>query len=364
MSAEPTRIVIQERAEREPRERPVRFDKIDLDAILVPAFFIGGFFAVALYKDQIVEFLKDGFEKLGSKELADLIEKIVHPDVEPLKPIDLGNLGGGGGGGPVGGNTIYTSNLWSQGGSRTMTKHEEFDKVDKRVWLAAGSNRKLTIDGRGNASLQGDQARIYIDADNYNSFMQLKARARSGLDNLSLKLRSRHGEGGSCENRFGGYGMSFHFKSNEVESKREDCHNIHTTIGSCRIPKLSYDREYTFGFSCQDSGSSVVLKGYIDGKLVCTLSDKNPKGYMRNKGSFDKRSYLWIRTNGGGGVTVRDVVVKEIGPLASARIAYQWPSGLPQDQLMQYYNNYYPYPYARNYDKKRRKPLEMRVSNF
>lgn len=363
MSAEPTRIVVQERAEREPREKGISFGKIDIDAILIPAFFIGGFVAVAFYREQIVDFLKDGFEKLGSKELSDLIEKIAHPDVEPLPPIKFPDIGGGiGGGTPVGGSTLYTSSQWS-GSPRTMTGHEEYDKVDKRVWLAAGSNRKLTI-GNGQASLQGDQARIYIGVNNYNSYIQMKARARRGLDNLSLKLRSRHGEGGSCENRFGGYGMSFHFPSSEVESKREDCHNIHTTIGSCRIPKLSYDRDYTFGFSCQDSGSSVVLKGYIDGKHVCTLSDKNPKGYMRNRNSFNKRSYVWIRTNGGGGITVRDVIIKEIGSLGSANIAYQYPSGLPQDQLMQYYHHYYPYAYARNYDKKRRKPLEMRVSNF
>ena len=307
----------QQQVRAEPRERPWKFD-LDLDALALPAIVAGGLIFTAVYKDQ----------------LADLITKVV--DTIPHIGDILGGIdvdveipqipsGGGGGGNIPAGTTLWTSSAWGNGKSRTITDHQEHDPSDSRLMISAGSGRKGTFPGNGTAILQGDQSRFYILANNYNSAMFMTVNARNGLDNLSLKLRSRHGEGGAGSNRFGGYGVSFHFKTNEIESKREDYHNVHTSLGSCKSPvSLGYNRDINVGMSCQDNGKIVNLGGYINGKRVCTFLDKSPKGYMMDHALYNKKSYSWIRTNGSGSALLKNVVIKEIGPLSGSNLAYAY----------------------------------------
>jgi hypothetical protein len=66
------------------------------------------------------------------------------------------------------------------------------------------------------------------------------------------------------------------------------------------------------------------MGAYINGKRVCQFVDKSPKGYMRNKSLYNNKSYAWIRTNGGGSVTLKNVVMKEVGALSGGNLAYEY----------------------------------------
>lgn len=305
---------------REPREKSFNFEPL-----ILPAVAIGGLVLVAVYKDetvQIIDKLTDALKNLKIYPI-DIPIYPIGPSPQPVP--DEGGGGGGGGAPPIAGGTIWTSSKWGNGKSRSISSHQQKDPYDSSLYIAAGSGRKGTFPGDGTARLQGDQSRFYLLARNYNSAIFMDARASSGLSNLSLKLRSRHGEGGSCENRFGGYGVAFHFDANDVESKRENCHNIHETIGNCKPGKLNYNQTYNLGMTCQDNGRSVVMGAYINGRRVCQFIDKSPKPYMQNKSSFGNRSYAWIRTNGGGSITLKNVVMKEIGALsASSNLALEY----------------------------------------
>ena len=250
----------------------------------------------------------------------------------PQIVIDGGTSGGGGagrigdsGGGslPAAGTTIWKSTSWSNGKARTLTQHEQFDPYDKQVFLAAGSNKLFQVDGKGVGTIGGDQVRIYIVGLNYNSRMVLDGAFIGGAsnDNFSLRLRSNHGGQG-----FGGYGCSFHL-GGELGFSREDCHDCnpsHTDFGSVKIPAFKTNTFYNMGFTVQDSGNTVVMKAYLGGKLVGTAIDKKPTAPMLNK-STNKKS--WIRHNGSSGkISIKNVTISEIGPLASSNYAQAYPA--------------------------------------
>jgi hypothetical protein len=71
-------------------------------------------------------------------------------------------------------------------------------------------------------------------------------------DNLSLRLRSRHNESYTHENRFGGYGFSLHL--NSIEPGREEYQNQHTSFPDFNLPrKPEYDNMYTLRYSIHDT---------------------------------------------------------------------------------------------------------------
>ena len=221
----------------------------------------------------------------------------------------IGNSGGGSL--PPAGSVIWTSSSWANGRARKLTQHEQFDPYDRRVYLAAGSNKLFIVDGKGLGTIGGDQVRIYIIGKNYNSRMVLDGAFIGGNsnDNFSLRLRSNHGGSG-----FGGYGTSFHL-GGQVAFAREDCHSCnpsHTSFGSVRVPAFKTNTFYNLGFSVQDSSAGVVLRAYINGSLVGTAIDKKPTSAMVNK-STNYRS--WIRHNGSGRISMRNVVISEMGSL-------------------------------------------------
>ena len=220
--------------------------------------------------------------------------------------IDSGNNNvGDSGGGSISAGGSWTSSSWSNGKSRSFTSHGARDPYDKVVALHAGSNRRFSVDGKGIAKLQGDQSRIYIFVYNYNGKIVTDCAFTKSGDNLSLRLRSNH----QANKGFGGYGCAFH-TNGEVSFQRENYHDGgHVNFGSTKVGAFALNKFYNFGFTCQDSGSSVVMKAYVNGKHVATGTDKKPTAAMRSKTT---KYYAWIRHNGSGVLILKNASLGNI----------------------------------------------------
>lgn len=220
------------------------------------------------------------------------------------------------------------SEKWSNGIPRTLTEIG-FDPMDPKVELRAGQkNRKLVIDGNGNATISGNRARIYCHYKNYNSILTLTLIPNfidEEKDDCSLKLRSRHNEptdkegckdGGPFDgNRFGGYGFSLQMK--KWVSKREPTHNCYDQAKRAKLPDnkmLENGKEYKLRFTVKDDENKVLQIGEIDFNdgngfvRVMNRVDDSPKSWMMNRSLYEEKSYLWIRNNSAhGSITVKDV---------------------------------------------------------
>jgi hypothetical protein len=226
-----------------------------------------------------------------------------------------------GGGGE---NILWQSTSWSNGHDRTITSHNAKDPDDPTLSFGAGENRELIIKGAsdpGFVNHTGARTRVYVDqhgtvANNYNASLEIqKFYWNNSLDNISLRLRSRHNEDDPEDNRFGGYGMSLH--SNSVEAARENFHNDHTdsTPSSTNIPHALVEGvEYSLRYSVRDTTDGRVeqkfeIKGGAYGTsyvVIATAHDNNPESYMLDKQLYlNNRSYFWIRTNGDSPEDVR-----------------------------------------------------------
>ena len=232
---------------------------------------------------------------------------------------------------PPSGDVLWDSNTnghWNNGHSRVITSAHQFDPDDPTTEVAAGSrsDRRFEVKGDGTALLSGAKARIYTHVNNYDAQMEVTFVMNSTLDNLSLRLRSRHNESDPHENRFGGFGCSIAHGTFEIQ--RENFHNDHTTIkNDTSLPRnLENDKSYTVRFSVfDDANKEVVHKIEIDydgnGTFtpIITINDNNPLAYMvdRNiyEGSGDK-SYIWVRTNGSSpkNVELKRLIIRNITP--------------------------------------------------
>src|SRR5688572_15440930 len=201
------------------------------------------------------------------------------------------------------------SKKWNNGNSRTLTRHQQFDPDDNKVYSAAGENRKVTIDGRGNCTISGNRVRIFALYNNYNSVLTLtvKLNFEEEDDNCSLKLRSRHNEPTDKEecdrgspldgNRFGGYG--FAVRKEKCESKREPTHNCHDQEVEKTYPDnktLENEKDYKLRFTVKNEGKKVRQIGeidFIDGdglvRVMNTL-DKSPKSWMIKRSLYEEKS--------------------------------------------------------------------------
>jgi len=109
-------------------------------------------------------------------------------------------------------------------------------------------------------------------------------------------MRSRHNEGGAPETRFGGYG--FAIKSDSWDAKREDYHNVHTSMGGGKLPSpIKVQQYFKVRFTVKDEGNGVRQIGEVDGQKVFDKVDNSPKPYMVDAASFAKQSYYWVRQN-------------------------------------------------------------------
>lgn len=226
-----------------------------------------------------------------------------------------------GGGGE---NILWQSTAWSNGRDRTLTGSGERDPDDPTLSFGAGENRELIIKGAsdpGFVNHTGARTRIYVDqngnvANNYNASLEIqKFYPNASLDNLSLRLRSRHQEDDPPSNRFGGYNMAL--SHNSVSAQRENYHNDHTNLSpsSISLPNaLVNGTEYGIRYSVRDTTDGKVelkleLKGGAYGTSYVEVAksyDNNPLSYMLDKQLYlNNRSYFWIRTNGDSPEDVR-----------------------------------------------------------
>jgi len=211
------------------------------------------------------------------------------------------------------------SEMWSNRHSRSF---RGFDPDDDKVEVRANSNTLCVIDGNDNCTINGNRRRIYCHYNNYNAILTvtLIPQFAGKKDNCSLKMRSRHNERGkTCKsgspldgNRFGGYG--FAVDENGWDAKREPTHNCHDQQKSGSVPKkLENGKAVKLRHTIKDEGGKVHQIGeidYIDGNgfhKLMDIFDNSPKSWMVDRNLYETKSYFWIRNNGSGSITVRDV---------------------------------------------------------
>ena len=114
---------------------------------------------------------------------------------------------------PPTGDVLWDSNIHLKTGQKfTVTDTYGNQEPDgKGVFMAASGSPRLIVDADGTFHLEADagHGRVYIKARNYNARMEGELMFEdSNIRNTTLRLRSRHNMGGSCENRFGGFGVT------------------------------------------------------------------------------------------------------------------------------------------------------------
>ena len=181
---------------------------------------------------------------------------------------------------PPTGNIIFDSKRDTKlhdGQVRTITKEGDI------------SPGKLGVECRASGS-----PKIVVNADRTFSLVS----GSGGVDNLSLKLRSRHNEGGDCSNRFGGFGCSI--DKSALNMKTESCHNNHeNSLSKSHGVNINDGQFHTIEFECKDDGSAVAFVAWVDGVQKMTGKHNSPKAFYLDKASFQKNSYFWLRLNNG-----------------------------------------------------------------
>ena len=200
---------------------------------------------------------------------------------------------------------LWQSTAWSNGRVRTLTAAHSFDPDDNKVELAAGEDRKLTFHGDGTITLEGNRSRIYIHGNHRDAELIFEANATdTKLENISTKLRSRHNEDGAPENRFGGYGVAFDFKSQEASFQIELYHNEHEGGKGHKLGRaIEYNKWHRYRVTIEsvEGDAKAVVRAFIDydlnGQWVEVGSETYTRtGYLKN----DLNAlYCWIRANSG-----------------------------------------------------------------
>jgi len=198
------------------------------------------------------------------------------------------------GGTGVPGTVIYDSHINSHLHNGVVRRFTTEGNLECR----ASGNPYIQVNADGTFSLwDSDLGRFYLYVNNYNVMLELVwafGNSPSGT-NLSLKIRSRHNEGGDCSNRFGGYG--FAMTRTQYDAKREPCHNIHDESLGGNLPKnLGTGQYHQIQFSVKDMPKPTQT-AVLDGVRVRQWTDTNPAPYMINQAMYAARSYIWVRQN-------------------------------------------------------------------
>jgi hypothetical protein len=201
-------------------------------------------------------------------------------------------------------NVLYDSTIHSKlhdGKTRIVTEEGKIAPNGLGVECRASGKPKCVVNSDGTFSLVcgAGHGRFYFYVLNYDVTLEIECafwNETKGQD-LSLKVRSRHNEGGTgTDNRFGGYGLSVDRAG--FGAKREDFHNQHSQSQSGKLPTTPKTKEYfKIEFTVKDNGKEVKQTASMNGKQFMTKTDTSPKPYMVNKGLYDKQSYLWVRQN-------------------------------------------------------------------
>jgi hypothetical protein len=124
--------------------------------------------------------------------------------------------------------------------------------------------------------------------------------------NTTWRLRSRHNEGGACENRFGGFGATHERAEQLAEFATEPCHNLHTNTMKKPLEKpIEVGKWIKFKYSVWSSEDKKTINqkteyDYGGGqgfKTVLEASFTEVEPYMMDEAPFKERSYAWLRIN-------------------------------------------------------------------
>ena len=207
------------------------------------------------------------------------------------------------------GEVLWDSNVHLKTGQAyTITDtHGSQSANGKGVFMAASGNPRLKVDADGTFHLEADagHGRVYIKATNFNARMEGEVKIETdSIDNTTWRLRSRHGESGDCENRFGGFGATC--ERNAAEYQTELCHNEHeNSISKALTKPITVGQWFKFRYSCCNNANNtkVLFKteyDYNDGNgfvVVATGEHASPKPYYMDEATFNQESYSWIRIN-------------------------------------------------------------------
>jgi hypothetical protein len=269
-------------------------------------------FAEQFVGNYIVKGLKDEPEEPIPVEPPVVEPPVVEPPIEPpveppvTPPVE-----------PVAG-LVYDSHVHSKlhdSKVRTLDKEGSITPNGLGLECRASGSPKIQVNDDGTFSLicGTGHGRFYGYVLNYDATLEIKFafwNEAPGQD-LSLKMRSRHNEGGAETNRFGGYGLSL--DRGGWGAKREDFHNVHSQSQSGSLPVKVATKEYhTVRFTVKDEGNTVVQLGEIDGKSFMKKVDTSPKPYMTAKASFALQSYFWVRSNidsGSGEIRIQSLKI-------------------------------------------------------
>ena len=209
------------------------------------------------------------------------------------------------------GEVLWDSNVHLKTGKKysITDTYGEQTPDSKGIFMAASGSPRVHVDEDGTFHLEADagHGRMYIRALNYNARMEGEICFEDdAINNTTLRLRSRHNEGGGEGNNFGGFGATVERAEQLAEYSTEPYHNLHEN--SIKKP-LAIPHEtgkwFKFKYSVQDSPDSkkVLFKteyDYGDGKGFVTVLEgehPEPKPYYLDKALYAKESYAWLRVN-------------------------------------------------------------------
>jgi K319-like protein/PKD domain-containing protein/6-bladed beta-propeller protein/calcineurin-like phosphoesterase family protein/NHL repeat-containing protein len=198
----------------------------------------------------------------------------------------------------------------------------------KGIFMAASGSPYLDVkaDGTFYLTANAGHGRAYIRAINYNAMMEGECMFPDDFNvvrNSTWRLRSRHNEGGSNENKFGGFGATCEVQEQLAEYATEPYHNVHENdIKKPLAKKIERGKWFKFRYQVCDSpdGKKVLFKteyDYLDGNgwvKVLEGEHPNPKPYYMDKALYAKESYAWLRINNEstGKVAYRNVRIIKI----------------------------------------------------
>jgi hypothetical protein len=197
------------------------------------------------------------------------------------------------------GNVLYDSLIHStlhDGKEETFTKIGSISPNGLGLECRASGNPRIRKNPDKTFSLLCDagHGRFYGYVINYNATLEIECafwNQAAGQD-CSIKIRSRHNEGGAEDNRFGGYGFTVDRQG--WGSKVEQFHNEHSESVSGSLPSKPETQKYfKVEFTAKDEGSKVRLIAKYNGTQVMSRLVKK----YQDLALFMKQSYLWIRSN-------------------------------------------------------------------
>jgi len=214
---------------------------------------------------------------------------------------------------PPTGEILWDSNIHLKTGEAyTITGTYGDQSPDgKGVFMAASGSPHVIVDADGTFWLEADagHGRMYIKAINFNAIMEGEIMFPDSFDvvrNSTQRLRSRHQEGGACENRGGGFGQTIEVQEQLAEYETESCHNLHeNSIKKPLAKKIEQGKWIKFRYSCQNSpdNKKVLFStdyDYNDGQgwvNVCSGEHPNPPAHLMDESLCMKESYAWLRMN-------------------------------------------------------------------